>query len=117
MNKILLSKHYKALCCLLGAAALGTMTAAAAAAEEALPAKIVKYDDLDITKPAGAKVLFHRIHAAAVEVCPVPFSSAPKLLAVERACIDHAIDQAVRDVNAPALTELRFASPVRLASK
>jgi hypothetical protein len=38
-------------------------------------------------------------------------------MAVERTCVDHAIDAAVRNVNAAALSELRFGSALHLAGK
>lgn len=117
MNKTLREKSYTALCCLFGTAALCALTARAGAVEDAPPTKTVKYDDLDITKPAGAKTLYRRIQAAAVEVCPVLMSRELELLPIEHRCIEQAIDAAVRSVNAPALTQLRAGGQVRLASK
>ncbi len=107
---------YTALCCALGTTALGGL-ATASAADEDLPTKIVRFDDLDIGKPAGAKVLYHRIQAAALEVCRGPSSREFQLMAKERDCIDQAIDNAVRSVESAPLTELRFGSEFRLASK
>jgi len=118
MNKAIRMKLYTAVYCAFGTAALGTLTAPAGAAEEAVPSKTVRFDDLDITKPAGAKVLYRRIQAAAQEVCQiVPMTREMQLMSIEHACIVRAIDNAVRKVNAPALTELRFGSGLRLASK
>jgi hypothetical protein len=39
------------------------------------------------------------------------------LRVAEKACVDTAIDNAVRKVDAPALTSLRFGGDIRLASK
>jgi UrcA family protein len=116
MNKPIRLTLYTALCCALGTTALGGL-AAAGAAEEDLPSKTVRFDDLDIAKPAGAKVLYHRIQAAALEVCRVPSSLEFQLMAKHQACIEQAVDNAVRSVNSPPLTELRFGSEFRLASK
>lgn len=116
MNKSIHLTLYTALCCALGATALGGL-ATAAAADDDLPSKIVRFDDLDIAKPAGAKVLYHRIQAAALEVCRGPASREFQLMGRDRACIEQAIDNAVRSVNSPPLTELRFGSEFRLASK
>jgi hypothetical protein len=38
-------------------------------------------------------------------------------MAVERTCVDRAIDAAVRKVDAAVLTELRFGSALHLAGK
>jgi UrcA family protein len=116
MNKSIHLTLYAALCCTLGTTALGGL-AMAGAAEEDLPTKIVHFDDLDIAKPAGAKVLYHRIQAAALEVCRGPSSREFQLMAKNRACIEQAIDNAVRSVNSAPLTELHFGSEFRLASK
>jgi UrcA family protein len=117
MNNSIRLKLYAALCCAVGAAALGAITAPAGAAEEAPPSKIVRFDDLDIAKPAGAKVLYHRIQAAALEVCRGPSSREFELMARNRSCIEQAIDSAVRSVDSSALTQLRFGSEFRLANK
>ena len=115
MNKSIHLTLYTALGCAVGTTALGGL--ATAAAEQDLPTKIVRFDDLDIAKPAGAKVLYHRIQAAALEVCRGPSSREFQLMAMERACIEQAIDNAVRRVDSAPLTELRFGSEFRLASK
>jgi UrcA family protein len=116
MNKSIRLTLYTALCCALGTAALGGL-ATAGTAEEDLPTKIVRFDDLDIAKPAGAKVLYHRIQAAAFEVCRGPSGREFQLMGRDHACIEQAIDAAVRSVDSAALTELRFGSEFRLASK
>ena len=59
---------------LCGAIALGALQMTAQAADDALPSKRVSYADLDISKPAGAKVLYGRIVRAANEVCGLPGS-------------------------------------------
>ena len=79
--------------------------------------KTVKFADLDIHTAEGAKVLYHRIKAAAYEVC-APVGRDPVMREGIPGCIDTAIDNAVKKVNAPYLTALRFGnSNVRLASK
>ncbi len=116
MNQSIRLTLYTALCCALGTTALGAL-AAAGAAKEDLPTKTVRFDDLDIARPEGAKVLYHRIQAAAFEVCRGPSSLELQLMAEHRACIEQAIDNAVRSVDSAPLTELRFGSEFRLASK
>jgi UrcA family protein len=116
MNRITRSKPYAVIYCAFGAAALCTLTSPAGAAENDPPSKIVRFDDLNIANPAGAKVLYHRIQAAAQQVCGPPVTRDLQRVALERACIEKAIDDAVRGVNAIALTELRFGKVRRLAS-
>jgi UrcA family protein len=100
-----------------GALALALCTANVASADEPNPpTKTVNYADLDIEQPAGVKVLYRRIQAAAKQVCPRQMDSVD-MIAAQQACINKAIDDAVKSVNVVALTELRFGSPLRLASK
>jgi UrcA family protein len=117
MNATLRTKLYTVIYCALGTAAFTTLTTPAGADGLTPPTKTVKFNDLNITTAAGAKVLYRRIQTAAVEVCPAQFSYSLRMEQAQRACVDHAIDNAVKKVNSPALTELRFGSPVRLASK
>ena len=101
---------------LCGALTLGTLQATARAADGALPSEKVSYADLDISKPAGAKVLYRRIVAAANRVCSVGvymYSPTQKGL---RECTNTAIDKAVKDVGSPALSALRPTGAMHLAS-
>jgi UrcA family protein len=117
MNKTIRTTLYTACYCAFGAAVLCTLTTPAIASDQDVPTKTVRFDDLNIAKAAGAKVLYRRIQAAARDVCPLSISRGPYLAAVQHACIQRAIDDAVRSVNAVALTELRFGSALRLADK
>ncbi|HEY4446323.1 MAG TPA: UrcA family protein [Steroidobacteraceae bacterium] len=117
MNTIIRTKIYTAISCVMGTAALSAVLSTSAEAED-VPSKTVRYSDLDITKSDGAKVLYSRIRAAARDVCEPAIVSDPILRMAIKACVDKAIDKAVKDVNAPMLTYLRFGSTdVRLASK
>jgi UrcA family protein len=101
---------------LCGAMTMGGLQATARAADEGLPKQTVSYADLDISKPAGAKALYSRIVTAARQVC---MDGAYKDLGVKRMvdkCTDHAIDNAVRKVDAPELSALRPSSVVHFAS-
>ena len=117
MNTTIRTKLYAALCCAFGTGALYAHSSSAQADD--VPSKTVLFADLDLTKPAGAKALYGRIRAAAHEVCDQSAGGDPILRPAVHACIDKAIDDAVRKVNAPALTALRFggSGDVRLASK
>ena len=117
MNKTIRTTLYTASYCALGAAVLCTLTTPAVASDQDVPTKTVRFDDLNVAKAAGAKVLYRRIQAAAQEVCPRSISRDLHLVEVQRACIEQAIDNAVRSVNAVALTELRFGSALHLADR
>jgi UrcA family protein len=101
---------------LCGAIALCAMQLTAQAADSALPSKRVSYADLDISKPADAKVLYSRIVSAAKQVC---WQSGFKDLGAmqrENGCVDRAINNAVKEVDSPALSALRPKSMIHFAS-
>ena len=114
------TKLYAAVCVLFGSAAVGTPWTSAQADEPPPPTKTVKFADLDIQTVEGAKVLYHRIRLAAHQVC-LEIARDPVMREGAQGCIDKAIDHAVKKVNAPYLTALRFGNGnngnVRLASK
>lgn len=114
------TKFCAAAYCTLGltSVCLHELTTSAQAWGEDLATKTVKYDDLNLASTAGAKALYGRIRAAAREVCNRSAGSDPILRVGGRACMEKAIDNAVKKVDAPELTALRFGSSVvRLASK
>lgn len=119
MNTTIRTKAYTAIYCALGLAALCTLSTSVEAAEEGVPSKTVRFNDLNISNPAGAKVLYGRIRVAARDVCGLSAGSDPIQRLAVHACIEEAIDNAVKKVDAPALTALRFGGKgdVRLASK
>jgi UrcA family protein len=118
MHTILRKRLYTGLSCLLGTlAASGAMSSSARAFEQTPISKLVRFSDLDITRPAGAQVLYHRIQAAAGQVCALPISRTLATLQQEHACIRTAIDKAVRQVDSAQLTALRFGSPMLMARK
>ena len=111
------TKLYAAICVLFGSAAVGTPWTSVHASEPATVSKIVKFSDLDIQTVDGAKVLYHRIQLAAQEVCR-PIALDPIMREAAPSCLASAVDNAVKKVNAPYLTALRFGEGnVRLASK
>jgi UrcA family protein len=110
------TKLYSAICCVIGTAGALALTTSAGADSLDPPSKIVRYGDLDIGTPAGAKVLYRRIQKAARDVCPIQMDTL-QFAASQHACVNKAIDNAVKGVNAVELTQLRFGAQVRLASK
>jgi UrcA family protein len=102
---------------LCGAIALCTLQITAHAADGGLPSKKVSYADLDISQPAGAKVLYGRIARAAREVCNYTGFDPLGAAQVRIRCINYAIDNAVKDVGSPTLSALRPNSVIHFASK
>jgi UrcA family protein len=101
---------------LCGAIALCTLQMTARASDDALPTEKVSYADLDISKPAGAKVLYSRIQAAARHVCALSGIRDLGSMQWVNRCTDQAIDKAMKDVGAPALTALRPNTVIHYAS-
>jgi UrcA family protein len=114
------TKLYAAVCVLFGSAAVGTPWTSAQASEQTPPTKTVKFADLDIQTVEGAKVLYHRLRLAADKVCE-SLGDDPGMREAMPHCVNTAIDNAVRKIDAPYLTALRFGNGnngnVRLASK
>ena len=105
----------------LAAAARAQSPEADAAAEaynaDASTAVAVHYGDLDLSRASGARTLYHRLQAAALEACGASeFSVAPYRDAVRgSACYRQGLDQAVQATNLPAVVALNGGS-TRLAS-
>ena len=86
-------------CLLVG----GTATAHAAEAADAPPSVRVNYRDLNIATEQGSLELYGRIVAAAHRLCAARDIRILSEVMAARACEEHAIEQAVRDVNSPQL--------------
>jgi len=91
-------------------AAFGTVSTLAMAAQTATAADLegpkqllVQYADLDLTRPAGAQVLFRRIQSAAKLVCS-PLESKELLHNRFEHCVSDAVARAVTHVDRPALS-------------
>jgi UrcA family protein len=65
----------------------------------------VKFGDLDVSRTPGATVLYHRIRAAAKEVC-APESYLLAATADVESCVDKSVTEAVAKVNQPALSAI-----------
>jgi UrcA family protein len=90
------------MCAVMGAAALVTTDALA---DETATSVTVHYAGLDLSKPAGTRVLYRRIVGAARMVCGEQGRSLEEQLDWQR-CYHRAIDDAVVRVNNPRLTAL-----------
>jgi UrcA family protein len=70
----------------------------AAAVHDDVRREVVRFADLDLTRPAGAQELYRRIQRAAREVCGIYGPGG-----YDRSCADRAIAGAVATVGAPLL--------------
>jgi UrcA family protein len=114
---IIRTSFYAAIGVLFGSAAVWAPWTSAQASEEPVVTKTVKFADLDIHTVEGAKILYRRIQMAAQQVC-LPSDGHSMRREPMPQCVNTAIDDAVKKVNAPYLTALRFGNGiVRLASK
>jgi UrcA family protein len=101
--------------CVAGLAALAlafTVNAVASPTDE--PRSItVRFAELDLSKPAGAKVLYSRIKHAASIVCGGHGS--PDAYRYYRQCYSDAVTRAVQSINSPLLTAMHGKEITRLA--
>jgi UrcA family protein len=82
------------------------LVASNARADEQLRSETVKFQDLNVSTPAGAEALYRRIHAAARRVCESPSgwpSAWPEQVGAA-ACAKDAEARAIAKVNLPLLT-------------
>lgn len=69
-----------------------------------IPARVVSFSDLDLSRDVGVATLYSRIKSAAREVCDPLDVWTLRLLRQKFDCREDAIGRAVADVNSPALT-------------
>jgi UrcA family protein len=111
---------------LIAASLFGVLSSSLAALPAAadgfeLLKETVKFGDLDISHPQGAAVLYHRIRAAAQNVCsPFDGSGLSAKMHLD-ACVKKAVADAVTTVDEPALFAVYSAKmgktvPARVAS-
>ena len=89
--------------------ALSAGVAFADMSQDELESVAVSYAELDLSKPAGAVVLYDRLQRAAEEVCGVDDRSSSLYSALtktdKRACYEDALSRAVAQVDAPLVKE------------
>ena len=86
---------------LLLAGALAALPAHAGTA----PGLQVKVGDLDLTHPAGVAILYKRLQFAAQQVCGPSVVTGSRIeSSPQKACVKDAVDNAVRQIDRPALT-------------
>jgi UrcA family protein len=80
-----------------------TGVARAATADDQVPSKAVRYDDLNLSTESGTHTLYERIASAAKQVCPATDGHNLSAIAAAHDCERAAIDRAVQQVNNPRL--------------
>ncbi len=82
-----------------------SISQAAQAGAPAAPALQVKIGDLDLEKPAGVEALYQRLQFAAQKVCgPSSVTGTRISMREQKACVNSAVENAVHQINKPALT-------------
>ena len=84
------------------ALAVSTLSFAAPLSDD-VPSVAVRYDDLNLTTPAGVNALYSRISHAARAVCPDSYSRDLAVQSAAERCQVQAIAKAVHAVNNPQL--------------
>jgi UrcA family protein len=100
---------------------MATVCALANAATPGGPAhRVVRFADLDLTRPADVAALYQRIRVAARDVCRPLSERDLTLLAASRPCVVDAIGRAVGDINSPTLSryhQTKIEAPIITASR
>ena len=91
------------------AASLTANLASAATPDEGPKQSVVKYSDLDLSRPKDAHRLYSRIKRAARQVCDNNPSSDLRLLKVYESCMARAINDAVEQVQSVKVAEIHQA--------
>jgi UrcA family protein len=99
---------------LAGCLFAGTLSAAhAATPADGVPSVVVKFGDLNLSTEQGTSSLYHRIVAAARQVCPKADPRELSAYASSQACQNAAIARAVNDVHSEHLAATHAAHAKR----
>jgi UrcA family protein len=79
----------------------------------AAPTQTVRYQDLNLNTDAGVRVLYQRIHDAAIVVCGNYDVRDLVVGRAHKACVDQAVTDAVAAVNNQVLTKTVAVAQVR----
>jgi UrcA family protein len=107
-NELSVTKTLRMFWTVVASAAIAWGAGSAAQAGEAdnsVPHKVVRFQDLNLDSPEGAAVLYQRINAAAHEVCGDPDKYDLSQLKFH-SCVKEAVSRAVAQVDRPLLTSL-----------
>lgn len=90
-----------------------TATCASATKIDAPPTKTVDFAELDLTTDEGATQLFHRLRAAAKEVCSPMHGNLLMQRYRYHVCVNSALADAIETVNQPLVTMAAEAAGVK----
>lgn len=96
----------------MGVAVAAAMLVGVAQGAE-VPAKTVRFQDLNLNTDAGVQVLYKRIHGAANQVCGNVDWKDLVVARAHKACVDRAVADAVAAVNNQMLTKTVAVAQVR----
>jgi len=99
---------------LLGMAALSSTVALADS--PAVETRTVNYVQADLSDPASTQALYRRIQRAAQIVCEQPYTREIDRLGLFKKCYDRAVETAVANIDATALTALHRSKTQHLAA-
>jgi UrcA family protein len=99
------------LCGIVGAAAMGAVSAATT--DDDVPAVTVRYNPESLATDSGARALYRRLVMAAEAVCPAAAESRPFLNEAVRHCRDAALARAVHQIDSPRLAAVYETSAKR----
>jgi len=91
---------------LAGGVLAGIANPVSAATVDGVPSAVVRFADLNLDSEAGSLALYHRLAAAAGEVCPAADVRDLHMQAVAKACQVDAIRRAAARIQSPRLTAL-----------
>ncbi len=95
------------------------LSVANAAPPSDVPTTVVRFGDLDATRPAGKEELYRRLTRAARVVChsldPSERPANLRLTSLYKACIDNALFGAVAQINRPEFTDYVAAQRPKVA--
>jgi UrcA family protein len=111
MNSSSIAKRYAVVALATLAASLAMDHAGATEPNQEPRSVVVRFADLDLSRPKDAQALYDRLHAAARLVCEDAGNGLEDLahLRQYKDCIDRALANAVTDVGSAKLTAIRQA--------
>ncbi len=95
------------LCGIVGTAAAGAVSAATF---DDVPKLVIRYRADSLSTDRGVWVLYRRLRLAAEDVCPAPFTGSHLVSESIQQCRDHALAQAVNQIDNPRLAALYAAT-------
>jgi UrcA family protein len=116
--KMIFKKTIGFACRFAGVAVIASLASTPALAGLQVMQMTVHYDDLNLTRPAGARVLFDRLWHAARQVCgPRPAMADLDNYRMFESCVQTSVSEAVASAHQPMLTQVYRGAPVAVAAQ